>query len=435
MSASGWAGRKLHFIAIGGAGMSGLALVAHRLGASVTGSDRAESSYLDRLRAAGLDPVVGHDPDRVPPDAEVVVSTAIGSDNPELARARERGQTELHRGALLAELCAEGRLIAVAGTHGKTTTTGMIVHALKASGADPTFFIGGELPGGGESGEPANAGLGTGGLVVAEADESDGSFLELRPEVAVVTNVELDHHARWSSRAELFRAFAEFAAPASGVVRGADPALAAIVPDGATAVTFTETEPGPAPLELSVPGRHNALNARAALAAIELAGGDVATAAQALASFPGMLRRQERKGERAGAIIYDDYAHHPTEVRATLAALRELRPKRLIAVVQPHLYSRTKALAGEFGAALAGADEVGVLDVYAAREEPVGALKGVSGLDVARAAADHAGGRPVMWLGDRETAARVMAPRLGEGDLLVTIGAGDVYKLAEDLAG
>jgi UDP-N-acetylmuramate--alanine ligase len=413
--------------------MSGLALVAHRLGAAVTGSDRAESSYMDRLRAAGLDPAVGHDADLVPADAEIVVSTAIGADNPELVRARERGQAELHRGALLAELCAEGRLIAVAGTHGKTTTTGMIVHALRATGADPTFFIGGELPGAGEGGEPANAGLGSGDLVVAEADESDASFLSLRPEVAVVTNVELDHHARWSSRAELFEAFSEFCAPATGVVRGAEPALDALAPEGAEAVTFTETQPGPAALDLSVPGRHNALNARAALAAIGLAGGDVEGAAGALESFPGMLRRQELKGERSGALVYDDYAHHPTEVRATLSALRELRPERLIAVFQPHLYSRTKALAAEFGAALADADEIGVLDVYAAREEAVGPLEGVSGLAVARATADRAGGKRVMWLRDRESAARVLAPRLSDGDLLVTIGAGDIFKLAEEL--
>ena len=433
MKSEAWAGRKLHFIAIGGAGMSGLALVSHRLGATVSGSDRAESGYLDRLRSAGLEPAVGHDADLVPPDAEIVVSTAIGQDNPELARARERGQAELHRGELLAELCAEGRLIAIAGTHGKTTTTGMVVHALRAIGADPTFFIGGELPGAGEDGTPANAGLGSGDLVIAEADESDASFLALRPEVAVVTNIELDHHARWSSRAELFGAFAQFCSAAPGVVRGAGAALDRIVPAGARAVTFTEAEPGPELLPLSVPGRHNALNARAALASIGLAGADAAAAAEALATFPGMLRRQELKGERSGALIYDDYAHHPTEVRATLAALRELGPKRLIAVFQPHLYSRTKALAGEFGAALAEADEVGVLDVYAAREEPIGPLEGVSGLTVARAAADSGGGKRVMWLGDRGTAARFFGPRLGEGDLLVTIGAGDIFKLAEDL--
>jgi UDP-N-acetylmuramate--alanine ligase len=427
-----WQDRKLHFVAIGGAGMSGLALVAHRLGAAVSGSDRSESAYLDRLRAAGLDPYIGHDADRVPADAEVVVSTAIAADNPEVARARERSQRVMHRGELLAELCAEGRLVAVAGTHGKTTTTGMIVHALRASGADPTFFIGGELPGAGAGGGPANAGLGSGELVVAEADESDASFLELRPEVAVVTNVELDHHARWSSRAELLGAFADFAAPASGVVRGDDPALSRIGEGAARVQTFTETAPGPATLRLGVPGRHNALNARAALAAIGLAGEDVNAAAEALSDFPGMLRRQELKGEVRGARVYDDYAHHPTEVRATLSALRELGPKRLIAVFQPHLYSRTRALAEDFGVALAEADLIGVLDIYAAREEP---LPGVSGLLVARSAADRAGGRRVMWLRDLETAAKTLAPVLRDGDLLVTIGAGNVFELAEELVG
>ena len=177
-----WSGRKLHFIAIGGAGMSGLALVCHRLGMRVSGSDRAQSSYLERLRAAGLEPRVGHDADAVPPDAEVVVSTAVGEDNPELARARERGQPVLHRGELLAELCAEKRLLAVAGTHGKTTTAGMLVHVLRAGGADPGFLLGGELPGAGEDGGPGNAGWGAGEWVVAEADESDASFLRLRPE-------------------------------------------------------------------------------------------------------------------------------------------------------------------------------------------------------------------------------------------------------------
>jgi len=434
VSESGWDKRKLHFIAIGGAGMSGLALVAHHLGASVTGSDRAESGYLERLRAAGLEPVVGHDASLVPADAEVVVSTAITPDNAELIHARERDQRVLHRGALLAELCAEGRLIAVAGTHGKTTTTGMIVHALRATGADPTFFIGGELPGAGEGSEPANAGLGSGDLVVAEADESDASFLELRAEVAVVTNVELDHHARWGSRAELFDAFGLFASSATGVVLGAElDRIATSLAREARVERFDLSSPGPSPLELSVPGAHNALNARAALAAIGLAGGDVEGAAKALRTFPGMLRRQELKGTRSGALIYDDYAHHPTEVRATLAALRELRPRRLIAVFQPHLYSRTKALAEEFGQALAAADEVGVLDVYAAREEPVGPLAGVSGLSVARAAADHGKGRRVMWLGDMRKAAGLLGPRLSDGDLLVTIGAGNVFELAEAL--
>jgi UDP-N-acetylmuramate--alanine ligase len=431
MNAHDMNGRGLHFIAIGGAGMSGLALVAHRRGASVTGSDRAESSYTARLRAAGLEPRIGHDASRVPAGADVVISTAIPPDNPELVVARERGQRVLHRGELLAELCAAGRLIAVAGTHGKTTTTGMLVWAMRSIGEDPTFFIGGELPGVADDGGPANAGSGVGEWVIAEADESDASFLSLRPEIAVVTNVELDHHARWSSRAELEAAFSRFCDPAKGVVLG--PGVEVGVPDAVE--RFDEGVPGPGELALAVPGRHNVLNARAALAAVGLAGLDQDAAAAGLGDFPGMLRRQELRGERSGARIYDDYAHHPTEVRATLEALRELEPERLIAIFQPHLYSRTRALADEFGAALAAADEIGVLDVYAAREEPVAENAGVSGLDVARAAAQRAAGRPVMWLRDLETARAVLAPRLRGGDLLVTIGAGDVYRLAEDLVG
>lgn len=426
-----WEGRELHFIAIGGAGMSGLAAVCHALGARVSGSDRAESSYLRRLQGLGIEPRVGHDAELVPERAQIVVSTAIGDENPELARARERGQRVLHRGELLAELSALRRLIAVAGTHGKTTTAGMLVHALRALGAEPCFLLGGELPGAGPGGEPANAGWGDGEWLVAEADESDRSFLSLRPEIAVVTNVELDHHSDWGSLGELLQAFARFAASARAAAVGDLPELAAIAAAERT-VRFDLERPGP-PLALRVPGAHNVLNARAALAALELAAIAPGPAADALGSFPGMVRRQQRRGEHAGAEIYDDYAHHPTEVAATLAALRELGPRRLIAVFQPHLYSRTKALAGRFGAALAAADEVGVLDVYAAREQPLGELAGVSGLDVARAAADRAGGRPVWWLRDGETARDALAGRLGPGDLLVTIGAGDIHRLAEDL--
>jgi UDP-N-acetylmuramate--alanine ligase len=430
MSASGWDGRKLHFIAIGGAGMSGLALVCHRLGARVSGSDRAESSYLRRLRRAGIDARVGHDPALLPADAEVVVSTAVAEDNPELALARARGQRVIHRGELLAELCRQKRLLAVGGAHGKTTTAGMLVWLADDRGS---FFIGGELPGRGPGDEPANAAWHSDSeWVIAEADESDASFLELEPEIAVVTNVELDHHSHWSSRAELVEAFRRFADPASGLVLLADPGLDSI-PTGQRTVRFDAEHPGP-PLRLQVPGAHNLLNARAALAAAELAGfGSAEELAPRLEGFPGMLRRQQRRGSRDGAEIYDDYAHHPSEVAATLAALRELGPRRLVAVFQPHLYSRTKALAARFGVALAAADAVGVLDVYAAREQPVGELAGVSGLDVARATADRAGGRPVWWLRDAETALRRLNAELRDGDLLVTIGAGDVYELASKL--
>jgi UDP-N-acetylmuramate--alanine ligase len=410
---SGWSARRLHFVGIGGAGMSGLALVCHRLGAAVSGSDRSDSSYMERLRAAGLDPAVGHDAANLPDDAEVVVSTAIEEDNPELALARERGMAVLHRGELLAELCAQKRLIAVAGTHGKTTTTAMIAWALRGMGADPAFFVGGEVPAIGAGGTVANADWGDGEWVVAEADESDGSFLRLRPQVAVVTNVEMDHHAHWGSVVELRRAFDEFAARAEAVAE------------------FDAGSPGPPELSLRMPGAHNLLNARAAVAAIELAGLDPGEAAAQLEGFPGVHRRLELKGERNGAVVYDDYAHHPTEVRAALTALRELEPRRLLVAFQPHLYSRTKAFAEQFGAALALADEVAVVDVYPAREEPVGELAGVSGLDVARAVADRSGGRRVVWSPGLELARQALEPRLGPGDVLATVGAGDVFRLGE----
>ena len=444
---SDWALRRLHFIGIGGAGMSGLALVCAELGATVSGSDRADSSYMERLRAAGLDPAIGHDAANLPEGAEVVVSTAIGEDNPELALARERGVEPIHRGALLAELCAEKRLIAVAGTHGKTTTTAMLVWALRALGADPAFFVGGEVPGLGR--EPVNAAWGAGEWVIAEADESDASFLELRPEIAVVTNIEMDHHSRWGSVAELSEAFRKFVSPASGMVLPVESALEVgsirsfetptdilygEARETKRVVRFSPEVPGDA-LSLAVGGCHNRLNARAALAAIELAGLDIAKAATALADFPGVGRRLERKGEWEGAQVYDDYAHHPTEVRAALEALREMDPQWLVAVFQPHLYSRTKALAEGFGEALALADEVIVLDVYPAREQPVGDLAGVSGLDVARPTADRIGGKRVVWAPALGEALRASRRSLAAGDVLVTIGAGDVVKLGEALIG
>jgi len=436
---SDWSGRRLHFIGIGGAGMSGLALVCARLGASVSGSDRADSSYMERLRKAGLEPVVGHEAANLPEGAEVVVSTAIGAENPELALARERGAEPIHRGALLAELCAEKRLIAIAGTHGKTTTTAMTVWALRELGADPAFFVGGEVPGLGPDGAAANAGWGEGEWVVAEADESDASFLRLQPEIAVVTNVEMDHHSRWGSLAELHEAFVAFAEPARGLVVPGDEEMGWL-PGSGEAASFDGATPGPAELSLAVPGEHNRRNARAAVAALELAGFDGARAARPLAGFRGVHRRLELKGRRGPVSIYDDYAHHPTEVRAALSALREQGPSHLLAVFQPHLYSRTKALAEEFGAALTLADEAIVLDVYPAREEPVGELAGVSGLQVAQAAAERGGGMPVWWLPTAELAERALVDRLDRSrelvvseSVLVTIGAGDVFRLGEAL--
>jgi UDP-N-acetylmuramate--alanine ligase len=434
-----FSGRRLHFVGIGGAGMSGLALVARELGASVTGSDQTESSYSARLREAGIEPVIGHDAANVPEGAELVASTAIPGDNVELAAGRAAGQAILHRGDLLAELSRMKRTIAVSGTHGKTTTASMAALALRETGRDPAFLIGGELRAAG-----TNAAWGEGEWAVIEADESDRSFLKLAREIAVVTNVELDHHATYSGLAELEEAFAEFAGDAAVRVLGPDVALAGAgeeVRFGIEDAEQLELGPGTSrfvvdgvEVRLNVPGEHNVLNALAALAALRAAGVPVEEAAPALANFSGAGRRFEAHGRtERGAEVYDDYAHHPTEVRATLAAARTLEPRRLVACFQPHLYSRTQMLAREFGSALALADLIVVLEIYRARERPED-FPGVSGYQVAEAAADAAGGRPVWWLPRIEDAESQLRGELGEGDLLVTIGAGDVDELARRLA-
>jgi UDP-N-acetylmuramate--alanine ligase len=437
-----FAGRALHFIGIGGAGMSGLALVAAQLGASVTGSDQAESAYCERLRAAGIEPLIGHDAANLPEGAEVVVSTAIPEDNPELAAARAAGATVLHRGDLLGELSRMKRTIAVSGTHGKTTTASMAALALIEIGREPAFLIGGELRGAG-----TNAAWGSGDWAVIEADESDRSFLKLGRDVAVVTNVELDHHSTYTRLSELEEAFAEFAAPAEvrvlgpGVeLPGTGDAMAFGIEEGALSARDVTLGRGSShfrvedvEVELTVPGEHNVLNALAALAALRAAGVPIEEAAPALAKFTGAGRRFESHGRTAGgAVVYDDYAHHPTEVRAALEGARTLEPRRLVACFQPHLFSRTKMLAREFGRALALADLIVVLDVYPARER-ADDFPGVSGFLVAEAAADFAGGRPVWWLPALGDAERQLRADLGKGDLLVTIGAGNVDELARRL--
>jgi UDP-N-acetylmuramate--alanine ligase len=432
----------LHFVGIGGAGMSGLALVAKQLGAHVTGSDASDSPYCDRLRAAGLDPSIGHAAGNVHKEAEVVVSTAIPDDNPELAAARDRGQRVLHRGDLLGEVSRLKRTVAVGGTHGKTTTASMLAHALIECGRDPGFLIGGELSAG-----AGNAAWGAGDWAVIEADESDRSFLKLARDVAVVLNVELDHHSTYRSLGELTEAFADFARPARVRVLGPGVGL----PGDGEEVGFgieagdlraeqVDLSPGGsrfrvngAQVELRVPGRHNVLNALGALAACRALGLEVAEAARTLAGFRGAGRRFQDHGRTAsGARVFDDYAHHPTEVRATLEAARTLEPRRLVACFQPHLYSRTRKLAREFGAALALADLVVVLEIYPARERAED-FPGVSGLLVARAAADAAHGRPVWWLPRMDDAERWLAGELDARDVLLTLGAGNVDELARRL--
>ena len=438
---SAWSGRSLHFVGIGGAGMSGIALVAHELGATVTGSDRSgDSSYAARLRAAGIEPSEGHDAANVPPESEVVVSSAIPPENPERAIARERGQRELHRAELLGELTRLRPTIAVSGTHGKTTTSSMLVHALRGSGLDPGYLVGGEVRSTG-----SNAGWGTGEWLVVEADESDRSLLRLDRRVAVLTNAELDHHATYSSRRDVEATFREFLAPAEHAVVWDRPELLALAA-GAGQIWPFSVEPALSPsgsafafgdveVELSVPGAHNALNAAAALTAVRAIGADVAAAAAALRDFSGAGRRFEHIGTTPeGALVVDDYAHHPTEVRATLEAARTLAPRRVIAVFQPHLYSRTRHQAREFGAALALADLPVVTEIYPARERAQD-HPGVSGRLVAEAAADAGAGKRVAWLPDFDAAERFLRSELREGDLLLTLGAGDIDALGRRLAG
>jgi UDP-N-acetylmuramate--alanine ligase len=438
-SSTPWAGRRLHFVGMGGAGMSGLALVAHALGAEVTGSDRSpDSPYTAPLRERGVVAAAGHDAAHVPPDAEVVVSSAIAPENPERTVARERGQRELHRAELLGEITALRPTIAVTGTHGKTTTSSMVVHALRGCGLDPAYLVGGEVRSTG-----ANAGWGSGDWLVVEADESDRSLLKLHPRVAVLTNAELDHHTTYSSRRDVDETFAAFLALADVAVLGDEPDLERLagtteaIAARAEGIELSEhgarfTVEG-VPVELSVPGAHNARNAAAALVACRLAGADPAQAAAALADFSGAGRRFERLGTTpAGAAVVDDYAHHPTEVRATLEAARTLRPRRVVAAFQPHLFSRTRHQAREFGAALALADVVVVLDIYPARERAED-FPGVTGRLVAAAAADAAGGRRVAWLPGFDAAERFLRAELGEADLLLTLGAGNVDALGRRL--
>ncbi len=438
-----WAGRRLHFIAIGGAGMSGLALVAHALGATVTGSDRAESAYLAPLREEGIEPVVGHAPGNLPPgeDVEVVVSTAIAPDNPERAAAAARGLRELHRGELLAEVTRQKPTLAVAGTHGKTTTSSMAAHALLRMGEDPSYLIGGELRTTGR-----NAAWGAGEWLVVEADESDRSFLRLAPQISIVTNVELDHHATYGSRAEVEAAFGQFLAQSGRCIiwdgPDAEPFLDRVGigeagffraddvdlrPDGSE---FTWAEQR---VRLRVPGAHNVLNAAAALTALVMTGLPRERLAGTLEDFGGAGRRFEALGATAsGAAVVDDYAHHPTEVEAALAAARTLRPRRVVAVFQPHLYSRTQQLAREFGAALAAADVVCVVGISPARERGED-FPGVSGLAIAEAAADVAGGRSVLWMPGFDDARPVLAELLRDGDLCLVLGAGNVVELGRSL--
>ncbi len=444
-----FADRRLHMLGIGGAGVSALATVAYAWGAEVSGCDRAASPYSERLERFGIPVAIGHDPGHLAQGMEVVVSSAIGPEEPELLTARDMALPRLHRAQLLAEMVASRRSICVAGAHGKTTCSAMTAYAAVRLGLDPTYLIGGDVPQLG-----GNAGPGGGTLLIAEADESDGSLSLLRPRVAVVLNVELDHHARFASEAELRTLFSDWTAavaPGGAVVLHESVELPAHVPvrrfgmgdevdwqvggiePGAHGTGFWLRTPDGTPLHvtLALHGAHNALNAAAAIAALaEAAAVDPSDAAGALADFAGTGRRYERRGAVGGAIIVDDYAHHPTEVAAVIAAARAQSPGRVVVCFQPHLYSRTSALAGRFGRALAGADEVVVTDVYPARERPVA---GVTGKLVVDAVSIARPGMPLAYQPALDDAARYLATRIRPGDLVLTVGAGDVRRVGDML--
>ena len=444
--------QPVHFIGIGGAGMSGIAMVLATLGVRVTGSDLKISRYTRHLEDAGVPVTIGHAAANVGDATLVVISSAIPEGNPELRAARAAGLPVLKRAEMLARVMAMRRGIAVAGTHGKTTTSSMVSHVLFQCGLDPTFLVGGELNDIG-----SNAGVGQGEWLVAEADESDGSLLFLRPEVAIVANVELDHHANYGCLDDVLDVFRRFVAllPADGllvlvagtggeglaehtrasVVRvgiGAGDLQAAIARVDDRGSEFAVLEGGEelARVALRVPGEHNVLNALTALAVLRHAGVSPRDAAPHLATFSGAARRFQEMGRERGVLVVDDYAHHPTEIAATLTAAMKGDHERVIAVFQPHLYSRTRYLQREFGKALTLADEAIVTDIFPAREEPEPGVTGkliVDGYLVARP------GGPVSYLPRLSDVVRNLTTRVRPGDLVLTLGAGDVFHAGEQL--
>lgn len=447
--------RRVHLVGIGGAGMSGLARLFLARGVAVSGSDLKASAPLDELRGLGAEVTAGHDASNVAAPDAVIVSTAIGPGNPEVEEARRRGIPVLARAQVLAAMMRERRGIAVAGTHGKTTTTSMLAVILERAGLDPTYLVGGDLN---ESG--SNARSGEGEVFLAEADESDGSFLLLEPAIAVVTNVEEDHLDFYGGAEEIEGAFTAFCRRAALVVACADdPGAVRVVESSGTSATWygesaraevvvdeaavrrgrssCRIRVGPAPgvepwtgrLDLPVPGRQHLLNAAAAVAVATRIGVPAETAVAALAAFGGVRRRWELRGEARGASFVDDYAHHPTEISATLGAARADDADRIVAVFQPHRFSRTAALGRALGESLVGADVVVVTDVFGAGERPV---PGITGKLVVDGLVEAAPGKRAVYLPRRSDVAPFLAREVRPGDLVLTLGAGDITMVGSE---
>jgi UDP-N-acetylmuramate--alanine ligase len=445
--------RSVHFVGIGGAGMSGIALVLHKRGYRITGSDLKPSRYVSLLENAGIPVAIGHRAGNLDGPDVVVISSAIPAHNVELVEARRRNMLVVKRAQALAWLMQSGRGIAVCGTHGKTTTTSMITRVLVDTGYDPTFLVGGELNDLG-----SNARHGDGEFVVCEADESDGSLLLLDPEVAVLTNMELDHHSHYLHVEDVERVFRRFTdkLPAHGlfVFYAGDPrvaALAGTVPCRAVSYGLEGSEAvyqarGVAPkgvgssfevwkgdrkmarVTLRVPGKHNVLNALACFATLAELGVNPDRIVAPLEGFSGALRRFQLKGKRDGVTVVDDYAHHPTELAATLSAARDGDWSRVVAVFQPHLYSRTEFLQAEFAEALLAADVAVVTDVYGAREDP---KPGVSGKLIVDGILRMQKSKQVVYLPRLGSVVEYLERSTLPGDLVLTLGAGDVHRVGE----
>ncbi len=438
----------VHLIGVGGAGMSGIARVLLQRGRRVSGSDLQHGRMLEELRMLGGRIEVGHDAANLGDADIVVISTAVPDDNPEVLAARRAGLPVLRRAQMLAELMSGDTAVAVTGTHGKTTTTSMTVVALQSDGGDPSFVIGGSLN---ESGTNAHAGLDP--VFVAEADESDRSFLHLRPNLAVITNIEHEHPDVYADLADTvasFRSFLDQRPEGAPAVLCADDEATArlaqqvngpvvtygfspqadvrIVSDGVEGDRLRYDGEDVAPLELAVPGRHNLLNAAAALVSCHLLGADITRCAAGLARFAGVARRFQRLGTAAGIDVVDDYAHHPTELRATLEAARASSSGRVVLVVQPHRYSRTAVLGAELGRAAAAADQLIVTDVYGAGEDPI---PGVTGNVVAEAA--RAAGGTVRYVAHLGDVVDALLDEVERGDLVLVTGAGDVTNVGPGL--
>jgi UDP-N-acetylmuramate--alanine ligase len=450
--------RRLHFVGAGGVGMSGLAeILLLSTPLEISGCDREKSENTRRLTTLGAKIAYGHDPAHVRDADLVVISSAVSESNPEVVAARERGIPVIRRAEMLAEIMRLKQGVAVAGTHGKTTTTSLTGMILTEAGFDPTIVVGGRVRILG-----TNARLGKGDFLVAEADEYDRSFLALTPVVAVVTNIEADHLDTYRDLADIHDAFATFAnrVPFYGAVVACvdDPGVREILPLvkrrvvtygesaeaglratdirlEASGTTFEVQEGNTWSLgtvRLPLPGRHNVANALAAIAVGRELSIPFPTIARALKEFTGVVRRFETKGERDGVLVLDDYAHHPTEIAATLAAARQVHPgRRLVALFQPHLYSRTRDFAEDFGRALLACDVAVVTDVYPSREKP---LAGVTG-ELVAVAARKAGHVNVVYLPEKKAVVRSLAGILKSGDLLLTMGAGDVVRLGEEYLG